>query len=630
MPYPLLLAWSWYLLRLVSPTSVVTVHAGPASSRDSWHAASMSLVNWASPLSLPRVLPEDEAPAWHSTGVSALSNTGSMGTWEVQALCCAPAIVNAVSSWCNQDKTVAEMELIGSEGMGGGNTPGGACPGGQSHTNNNKQHKNSYGHTIDLHGHQTDRGKGSVPRCRSGWWLTKIERVSLEKVQDLASMGQSLGTGLGQSQGPGLGVTPAHSACSSGVWSSNISHTHCISPSAVHLTVMPRRSLTCCRRRVSWHSIFDVHVDPITVTSHYLVFWHSLSTSSTLSATMQLFLVLNPFCNMLGNNLTTSVTALPASDLELLVRLAIRLTSVRLVVDCTNCGGAVVLTICQSDKNGNARKPMVRLLLHPCILALIRPTSRSPSLGPAQPAALTSQLPASSASKEKKLRKRGGICVGSFCKRAGALKCAQLMCQSHCTDVGGCSYHGLGLAGAEPAPFGGDLVVDEDPSLDICPPLEMPEETEQQHLDADGFGHEDLRQALKASLEAHGIPFPSYSQPFPSFNDLFMTPPIPPPSSILFPSSSQPPAPSSLQPFPMSNDLSKPPPPKPPLAKPTPPVVANPAVRQPRITQQLDPLWMADLNAHAHQETEDQKVTERRKEMERAAKQRFVLHWYDV
>ncbi|KIK79570.1 hypothetical protein PAXRUDRAFT_834035, partial [Paxillus rubicundulus Ve08.2h10] len=64
---------------------------------------------------------------------------------------------------------------------------------------------------------------------------------------------------------------------------------------------------------------------------------------------------------MLGNNLVTPVTVFPVSDLELLVCLAIQLMSIGVVVDCTNCGGAVVLTICQSNRNGNAGKPLARV-----------------------------------------------------------------------------------------------------------------------------------------------------------------------------------------------------------------------------------------------------------------------------
>jgi hypothetical protein len=48
------------------------------------------------------------------------------------------------------------------------------------------------------------------------------------------------------------------------------------------------------------------------------------------------------------------------------------------------------------------------------------------------------------------------------------------------------------------------------------------------------------------------------------------------------------------------------------------------------VTDQLDPLWAGDLNARAQEEISSKMVSERRKEMERAAKQRFVLYWFDA
>ena len=53
-------------------------------------------------------------------------------------------------------------------------------------------------------------------------------------------------------------------------------------------------------------------------------------------------------------------------------------------------------------------------------------------------------------------------------------------------------------------------------------------------------------------------------------------------------------------------------------------------LRQPRITNQLDPTWALDLHARAQQEVEEGRIAERRKEMGRAAKHRFVLNWFDA
>jgi hypothetical protein len=41
-------------------------------------------------------------------------------------------------------------------------------------------------------------------------------------------------------------------------------------------------------------------------------------------------------------------------------------------------------------------------------------------------------------------------------------------------------------------------------------------------------------------------------------------------------------------------------------------------------------MWALDLHARAQQEVEEGRIVERRKEMERAAKHRFVLNWFDA
>ena len=52
--------------------------------------------------------------------------------------------------------------------------------------------------------------------------------------------------------------------------------------------------------------------------------------------------------------------------------------------------------------------------------------------------------------------------------------------------------------------------------------------------------------------------------------------------------------------------------------------------KQPRITDQLDPLWAQDLQARACQHAEKDRHTEGKKAKELAAKQCFVIHWYDL
>ncbi|KAG2134965.1 hypothetical protein BD769DRAFT_1385590 [Suillus cothurnatus] len=49
------------------------------------------------------------------------------------------------------------------------------------------------------------------------------------------------------------------------------------------------------------------------------------------------------------------------ADITLLAQLLIRLSPTGIVTDCTSCGGAVALSICRSDKNGNGGKPTARL-----------------------------------------------------------------------------------------------------------------------------------------------------------------------------------------------------------------------------------------------------------------------------
>jgi hypothetical protein len=119
-------------------------------------------------------------------------------------------------------------------------------------------------------------------------------------------------------------------------------------------------------------------------------------------------------------------------------------------------------------------------------------------------------------------------------------------------------------------------------------------------VDSGDTGHEALRQALVMSLAMHGLEFPMVPPPhIPSFHEILMAPVINTPSLTI----------------------------PPPTALVTTPA---PVKKPPHITQQLDPLWVSDLNAHVQCEAEEQQIAERWKEMEKAAKQRFVLHWYDA
>jgi hypothetical protein len=64
------------------------------------------------------------------------------------------------------------------------------------------------------------------------------------------------------------------------------------------------------------------------------------------------------------------------------------------------------------------------------------------------------------------------------------------------------------------------------------------------------------------------------------------------------------------------------------LAAPRPPAPRGPPSRQPRITQQLDPLWMSDITTWAQIEVDAQKIAERWQEMEKETRQWFCLHFF--
>ncbi|KAG1731955.1 hypothetical protein EDD22DRAFT_852808, partial [Suillus occidentalis] len=231
------------------------------------------------------------------------------------------------------------------------------------------------------------------------------------------------------------------------------------------------------------------------------------------------------------------------ADITLLAQLLIRLSPTGLVTDCTSCGGAVALSICRSDKNGNGEKPMARQHY---------PHHAATPLDTALEQAST---------------------------QAG-----------HCREAGGCPFHGLN----DGPPMHGDK---EDDLL-----IEEPEDG--------SFGREDLRQALHASLLDLGLPIPDV--PLPSMHDLLSAPPAPIPcDNVQLPSMF------------LEGDSSPPP------VLPSTPVPKSMA-KHPRITQQMDPIWATDLRARARQEADNKRVEERRKEMEREARQHFVLHWFDA
>ena len=70
--------------------------------------------------------------------------------------------------------------------------------------------------------------------------------------------------------------------------------------------------------------------------------------------------------SVISRYLLSSMSSLPATplqedDMRILAELSIHVAGVGLVIDCSKCGGAVPLTICQSDRSGNKGKPMARV-----------------------------------------------------------------------------------------------------------------------------------------------------------------------------------------------------------------------------------------------------------------------------
>lgn len=179
------------------------------------------------------------------------------------------------------------------------------------------------------------------------------------------------------------------------------------------------------------------------------------------------------------------------------------------------------------------------------------------------------------------------------------------MCLKHCVEIpGGCIFHQAKSNDCEPA----DENEQPEPEYawaDYEPPV-----------DNEGFGYEELRQALQVSLTEQGLEVPSVPPPgLPSIHELLESVPGPTPSESLAlvpsqPSDNPPPVCQQMHSIPSTS-----------LRKPS---------KAPRITNQLDPMWTLDLRARAQQEINEGRIVERRKEMERAAKQRFILNWFDA
>ncbi|KAG1838438.1 hypothetical protein DFJ58DRAFT_733812 [Suillus subalutaceus] len=276
------------------------------------------------------------------------------------------------------------------------------------------------------------------------------------------------------------------------------------------------------------------------------------------------------------------------------------------------CGGTLPLTICRSDKNGNSGKPMVRhpscsffhwfpqILSHPDIMALI--PGGSPTLGAASAAPFPSTQP---------------LALGS-----------QLQPNSK------------KLCNADNQHPQADMQQEWDWGFDQESFADLETNWHDSSLDT-GVEMNDGLRALQHALQSAGTEQPM----FPSFHYILTAPAQPPAPSQQsgLPSLSQPP---HLPP--LSQPLCLPPlsqPPRlPPLSQPPhlPMLSQNDNAsamhafpvhkvsKAPHITDQLDLLWAGDLNTRAREEIESKRVADRRKEMEQAAKQHFVLYWFDA
>ncbi|KAG6376684.1 hypothetical protein JVT61DRAFT_1699 [Boletus reticuloceps] len=216
---------------------------------------------------------------------------------------------------------------------------------------------------------------------------------------------------------------------------------------------------------------------------------------------------------------------LQEDDSCLLASLSIYVTAIGLVVDCAKCGSAVLLSVCQSDRNGNKGKLMARhfncdffrwfpkLRDSPCILAAI-------PLSPCSPDPSTSLSSHSAPVKSTKGRphKQGKPCVGPFCKRHGALKCARVMCLKHCQEVvlGSCLFHSNGGRDADEDNY-------ETP-LDPSPPF-VEQQAHGLPSDAEESGLHNLHVALEVALTQRGVALPTSNEHlFPSLHDVLHGP----------------------------------------------------------------------------------------------------------
>ncbi|KAG2029610.1 hypothetical protein BDR03DRAFT_987641 [Suillus americanus] len=299
------------------------------------------------------------------------------------------------------------------------------------------------------------------------------------------------------------------------------------------------------------------------------------------------------------------MSSLQQADVAFLARLALHESAVGLVTDCTNCGGTVPITICRSDANGNSGKPMARTALKKYKIYQCR---------------FYNSVPFNATS-----------CLNWQWQEAmqarHQMQWCLLPCLTHCIEeVGGCPVHLTETDNQQQHP-----IMQQDWNWDY-------DQEDTLTLPAEPYWHDDHEVQTNDGLRAlqHAPQSVSAGQPalFSLFHDILTAPaPSQPPVLTIQPPAptTQPPAPSQQSHLPTLSQI-----PCLPMHSQNGDVLVPHAFlvhklsKPPRVTDQLDPMWAGDLNMRAREEIESKRVSEHRKEMERASRQRFILYWFDA
>ena len=184
------------------------------------------------------------------------------------------------------------------------------------------------------------------------------------------------------------------------------------------------------------------------------------------------------------------------------------------------------------------------------------------------------------------------------------------MCLRHCQEstVGSCPFHSNGHHDELDEDHGDTNAIN-------CPPPIL--EPLHDQPPSQGSGMHELHATLEIALAQRAMSIPtSQPLPFPSLHDIL---------HHSLPAESQ----ATSQPTSSSQPLmSSPPPTTSSSVLPSPPTCPIPS-HQPRITKQLDDLWLANLAARGQQEVEARHVEEQRQAREHRSCHHFCLNWFD-